>query len=269
MSTMRSTPFSNTGFHARQRGRAKQPPGVSAFTLIELLTVIAIIGILAAILIPVVSAVRDSARSAQCQSNLRQIGTAVHAYMSDRPDSDRLPGPNWIYIRPFNNVGLGLLLASYLGAHEFRPGAEPQLIEVMVCPSYAVIFDIESMEWSDPSGSPAGDVMPYRCNVTQRDERGIALRPFGDGRPLVDGSGFAGRGGDDAVQPRLMGDLDRYGTSRVWLLTDSHGNPSTGLTGTSVPANPPHGNGSTRNYLFLDGSVRNLNADQYTFGRGW
>lgn len=48
-----------------------------AFTLIELLTVIAIIGILAAILIPVVSRVRESARQTQCRSNIRQIATAT------------------------------------------------------------------------------------------------------------------------------------------------------------------------------------------------
>jgi prepilin-type N-terminal cleavage/methylation domain-containing protein/prepilin-type processing-associated H-X9-DG protein len=53
------------------------------FTLIELLTVIAIIGILAAILIPVVGRVRESARSAQCVSNMRQIGLAVNLYVTD------------------------------------------------------------------------------------------------------------------------------------------------------------------------------------------
>ena len=57
-----------------------------AFTLIELLTVIAIIGILAAILIPVVSAVRDSARASNCVSNMRQIGNAVHLFALDTND---------------------------------------------------------------------------------------------------------------------------------------------------------------------------------------
>ena len=55
----------------------------SAFTLIELLTVIAIIGILAAILIPVVSQVRQQARLSQCISNIRQWGTANLLYASD------------------------------------------------------------------------------------------------------------------------------------------------------------------------------------------
>jgi prepilin-type N-terminal cleavage/methylation domain-containing protein/prepilin-type processing-associated H-X9-DG protein len=55
-----------------------------AFTLIELLTVIAIIGILAAILIPVVGRVRESARVAQCSSNIRQIGMALNMFANDR-----------------------------------------------------------------------------------------------------------------------------------------------------------------------------------------
>lgn len=61
-----------------------------AFTLIELLTVIAVIGILAAILIPVVGSVRESARSAQCVSNLRQIASAT--LLLTYEDKGRFPG---------------------------------------------------------------------------------------------------------------------------------------------------------------------------------
>lgn len=54
-----------------------------AFTLIELLTVIAIIGILAAIIIPVVGKVRDSARVAGTRSNARQIALAINSFASE------------------------------------------------------------------------------------------------------------------------------------------------------------------------------------------
>ncbi|AHF89123.1 N-terminal cleavage protein [Opitutaceae bacterium TAV5] len=57
-----------------------------AFTLIELLTVIAIIGILAAIIIPTVGKVRETARAAQCLSNIRQIAMALNLYADDNKD---------------------------------------------------------------------------------------------------------------------------------------------------------------------------------------
>ena len=52
------------------------------FTLIELLVVIAIIAVLIALLLPAVQAAREAARRAQCVNNLKQLGLAVHNYIS-------------------------------------------------------------------------------------------------------------------------------------------------------------------------------------------
>jgi prepilin-type N-terminal cleavage/methylation domain-containing protein/prepilin-type processing-associated H-X9-DG protein len=54
-----------------------------AFTLIEMLVVVAIIGILAAMLVPITSNARRKAMNFKCSSNLRQVGLAVKSYLLD------------------------------------------------------------------------------------------------------------------------------------------------------------------------------------------
>lgn len=58
-----------------------------AFTLIELLIVIAVIAILAALLFPVFALAREKARQAACMSNLRQVGLAVLQYAQDNDEN--------------------------------------------------------------------------------------------------------------------------------------------------------------------------------------
>lgn len=69
-------------------GRHKQ-----AFTLIELLVVISIIALLIGLLLPVLGSARETARSAVCLSNVRQIGLATYTYANDF--DEHLPPHSW------------------------------------------------------------------------------------------------------------------------------------------------------------------------------
>ena len=98
--TGQTKPYSRRGRDARgvkgrgaswpQRQTAVRPPG--GLTLVEVLVVVAVIGLLVAIMLPALSHVQAEGRSTQCLSNLRQIAGAFHMYAGDHdgllPDDD-------------------------------------------------------------------------------------------------------------------------------------------------------------------------------------
>ena len=106
----------------------------NAFTLVELLVVIATIGILAALLLPVLSQAKEKSRSTACLSNLRQVSLAIRLYTDDY--SDRLPvlpDPN-----PYPN-GVGAFYKQLVKGYLGLTGPASPTEKVFACPSDSVL----------------------------------------------------------------------------------------------------------------------------------
>jgi prepilin-type N-terminal cleavage/methylation domain-containing protein len=109
-----------------------------AFTLIEVLVVIAVVAILVALLLPAIGSARESGRSAVCLSNLRQSATICRAYADDFKGKGPAIGqpyaafPNW-----------ALVVQTYSG-RDGTTGAELYShSSVLVCPTADALYGLE------------------------------------------------------------------------------------------------------------------------------
>lgn len=158
------------------------PAGKKAFTLVELLVVIATIGVLIGLLLPAVQAARESARRSSCSNNLKQMGLAAHSYESVQK---HFPSSGWAAQWTGDpDCGLG----------PYQPGGWTyQILAFMELQS---LFDLGSDGRAPPADAGATSSAAQRAGAKQREETPVGAFACPSRRaPAVlpsDGSGIIG-----------------------------------------------------------------------------
>lgn len=259
--------------HPKLHRMAFAPFGASAFTLIELLTVIAIIGILAAIVIPTVGKVRMSARTVQCISNLRQIGIAMALATEDRKGV--LPGPfmsgqgrpdtadpTMYTYRAYteediaNDYTKGQVFGPRLGPYMGMPATgQNRKTKLFVCPAFGL------SGYTGPSYHIAKRIDKTKGSGTDYTSEYSADidRPFG----------HPGSSPNSTLAPKSLGTITEFSipASRLWAVADCNSELPGSVPapadkgpgwGSEIPQRPIHG--THANALFFDWHVGKLNA---------
>ena len=151
------------------RARAR-PRG--AFTLIELLVVIAIVGVLLALLLPAVQKVREAAARMKCQSNLKQLGLALHSFhdvngylppgMATEGNSQDAFHTGFTYLLPYLEQG-NLYNTYHMDKQWYDPEnykATEQQIPIFFCPSNRVSGTIDLTPYNEQWGG-SQSLPPY------------------------------------------------------------------------------------------------------------